>query len=102
MTETTAALRLIDVLEAVAWAKRPCKLCKRDLYFVKKRDGKTAVFTSEGLDHYADCPGVVRRQQRAPEAQDPQGHSKTPSPDGRIGQDRLFPRPPVEALDPIR
>lgn len=85
MDESRAAERLRAILEAVAWAKRPCKLCKRDLYFILLRSKKTAIYTAEGVDHRESCPFTPKPQQRAPEA-----------------QERLFPAPPEAALEPSR
>lgn len=85
MDEETAAERLKAILEEIAWAKRPCKLCRRELYFLRKRNGKTAIYTAAGVDHSEACPFTPKPPQRAPQP-----------------QERLFPAPAEAALDPSR
>lgn len=52
--------RLKRILELTAEAKRPCKACGAELYFVRHHTGKVAPYTIDGLNHFINCPQAQR------------------------------------------
>ena len=48
--------RLRRLLELTAEDSRSCKACGALLFFVRHRNGKTAPYTVDGLNHFLNCP----------------------------------------------
>lgn len=47
---------LKSVLECAAELIRPCKRCSAPLYFVRSQRGTVIPFTTDGRNHFTNCP----------------------------------------------
>lgn len=52
--------RIRELLERTAQVRRPCKACGTDLFFVQHANGKLTPYTSDGVNHFANCPEAAR------------------------------------------
>lgn len=51
-----AQKQIAAMLRIVATEVRPCKACGRVLYMLPTKNGKTAPYTDDAVNHFADCP----------------------------------------------
>ena len=58
-------VRLLALLNNVAWAKRNCRHCDRPLWLVRVNGGYSVAYTSEGRNHLEDCPRYTQPLQEA-------------------------------------
>jgi len=54
------ATRIRELLERTAEARRPCKACSTELFFVRHANGKLTPYTSDGVNHFVNCPEAAR------------------------------------------
>jgi hypothetical protein len=61
--EEVAAGRLVALLERICVEKRPCRFCRKTLYFVDvpREGGKRVAYNAAGNPHAGECPEVKRR-----------------------------------------
>jgi hypothetical protein len=55
--------RIRELLERAAELRRPCKACSAELFFVRHANGKLTPYTSDGVNHFANCPEAARFKQ---------------------------------------
>lgn len=59
--------RVRELLERTAQARRPCKACGTELFFVMHANGKSTPYTGDGVNHFIDCPEGARfKKENAP------------------------------------
>lgn len=58
--------RIEALLHAIATDERPCRRCGAHLAFVRHANGRTAPYTLDGVNHFANCPNAT--EFRAPNA----------------------------------
>lgn len=56
----TELLRRITLLLSLVGDQSICKGCGAGIWWVQHRNGKRAPYTSEGLNHFIDCPQAQR------------------------------------------
>jgi hypothetical protein len=80
----SAEVRLLQLLQQVAYEQRPCRFCQVPIFFVRVKTGATIPYTAEGVNHFQDCPHFAKARQGPQNA-----------------QEKLFERAP-DALEPKR
>lgn len=46
------------LMKAIGAEPGTCRACGRVIWWVKHANGKRAPYTTEGLNHFADCPNA--------------------------------------------
>lgn len=57
LTVDTMKKRVLSLLQQVG-EPATCKACDAPMFFVVTRAGRRAPYTTEGLNHFADCPNA--------------------------------------------